>query len=285
MEMPGKSYQSTAYRYGMNTQEKDNEIYGPGNTYGALYWEYDARIARRWNVDPVVKEYEGGYTTFSGNPIWFVDINGDDSLKVNPETGNPTVQLPVLTVSAERVEPVNQILKAWLSKIQEPNLLLKEKPKEKNPMSSFEFVNNGLIGGYSTVLGIEEYTFKLIPDQTKRKIAYQASKIKDSFKSGQVYQNWKSSSTYASKMGQKFGYLGFGLSTVEYASNFDNATTGKHLNYWVSTGLFALSVFPATAPVFAPVAFVYSTIQFGAFIKTGKSIEERLLDDNKKLDK
>ncbi len=63
----------------MNTQEKDNEIYGPGNTFGALYWEYDARIARRWNVDPVVKEYEGAYTTFSGNPIWFVDIEGNDS--------------------------------------------------------------------------------------------------------------------------------------------------------------------------------------------------------------
>ncbi len=126
MEMPGKTYQSTAYRYGMNTQEKDNEIYGPGNTLGALYWEYDARTARRWNVDPVVKEYEGGYTTFGGNPIWSTDINGDDSLKVNSKTGNVMANLPEVTISAEKIEPATNIVVKLLERVKNPEVKVGE---------------------------------------------------------------------------------------------------------------------------------------------------------------
>jgi hypothetical protein len=68
-----------SYRYGFNSQEKDDEIYGSGNSYTAEYWQYDARLGRRWNVDPVVKPYESPYATFANNPIWFVDPNGADS--------------------------------------------------------------------------------------------------------------------------------------------------------------------------------------------------------------
>jgi hypothetical protein len=93
MEMPGKTYQSTAYRYGMNTQEKDNEIYGPGNTLGALYWEYDARIARRWNVDPRPNISISFYSCFKLNPVSFADILGDTiRIKVfNNNTGKDDI--------------------------------------------------------------------------------------------------------------------------------------------------------------------------------------------------
>jgi RHS repeat-associated protein len=67
------------YRYGMNTQEKDNEIYGEGSSYSAEYWQYDARLGRRWNVDPVMKVHESPYATFANNPVWFVDPNGADT--------------------------------------------------------------------------------------------------------------------------------------------------------------------------------------------------------------
>jgi hypothetical protein len=70
------------YKYGFNTQEKDNEIAGENNIYSAEYWEYDARVAKRWNVDPVYKEYESPYVCFGNNPICFVDINGDDTFNV-----------------------------------------------------------------------------------------------------------------------------------------------------------------------------------------------------------
>jgi small nuclear ribonucleoprotein (snRNP)-like protein len=79
MNMPGRSFAASAatkYRYSINGQEKDSEL--NDNITTALYWEYDSRIGRRWNTDPVVKEYESSYLCFGGNPIAKVDFNGDD---------------------------------------------------------------------------------------------------------------------------------------------------------------------------------------------------------------
>jgi len=65
-------------RFAFNGQEKTDEISGVGNHNTALYWEYDTRLGRRWNVDPVVKSWVSGYAAFGNNPIRFVDTNGDD---------------------------------------------------------------------------------------------------------------------------------------------------------------------------------------------------------------
>ena len=67
------------YRYGFNGMEKDDEVKGSGNHYTAEHWEYDPRLARRWNMDPVVKHHESPYATFANNPIWFIDPNGADT--------------------------------------------------------------------------------------------------------------------------------------------------------------------------------------------------------------
>jgi hypothetical protein len=78
MPMPGRNYQSSSgYRYGMNGQEADKEIFE--GAYTAEYWEYDSRTGRRWNRDPVVKYFESPYACFSDNPIYYTDINGDDA--------------------------------------------------------------------------------------------------------------------------------------------------------------------------------------------------------------
>ena len=69
---------SSNYRYGFNGQEKDNEVAGNGNSMTAEYWQYDSRLGRRWNIDPVVKNWESGYACFSNIPIVFIDPNGDD---------------------------------------------------------------------------------------------------------------------------------------------------------------------------------------------------------------
>jgi RHS repeat-associated protein len=45
--------------------------------YTAEYWEYDARIGRRWNVDPIGKAYESPYACFSNNPISYTDPKGN----------------------------------------------------------------------------------------------------------------------------------------------------------------------------------------------------------------
>ena len=77
MQMPGRKYQqgSSSYRFSINGQEKEKEL--NENITTALYWEYDSRIVRRWNPDPVYKH--SPYECFGSNPIWFSDKNGSDS--------------------------------------------------------------------------------------------------------------------------------------------------------------------------------------------------------------
>ena len=65
---------ANGYRFGFNGQEKDFDI--AEGMYGAEFWEYDSRIGRRWNVDPVVDASVSGYACFIGNPIYFADPSG-----------------------------------------------------------------------------------------------------------------------------------------------------------------------------------------------------------------
>ena len=51
---------------------------GKGNSYTAELWQYDSRLGRRWNIDPVDKPWESSYLTFGGNPILYSDVLGND---------------------------------------------------------------------------------------------------------------------------------------------------------------------------------------------------------------
>ena len=75
------------YRYSFNGQEADNEVLGEGVGLSAEIWQYDTRLGRRWNVDPVFKEYESPYACFAGNPVWFADDKGD-TLRVTTKDGS-----------------------------------------------------------------------------------------------------------------------------------------------------------------------------------------------------
>jgi hypothetical protein len=81
MLQPDRHYTlSEDYNFGFNGMEKDPEITGQeGSHYTAAFWEYDTRIARRWNVDPVDKPWESSYLAFSGNPILLIDPMGDNT--------------------------------------------------------------------------------------------------------------------------------------------------------------------------------------------------------------
>jgi YD repeat-containing protein len=65
-----------AYPWGHNGQLKDNEIYGQGNAYSAEYWEYDARLLRRWNTDPITYADQSTYACFNNNPVYYSDPLG-----------------------------------------------------------------------------------------------------------------------------------------------------------------------------------------------------------------
>jgi len=75
----GRSWSGgSEYRYGFNTQEQDDEVYGIGNLNTAMFWEYDTRLGRRWNVDPMASERVSltPYNAMSNNPINRVDPTG-----------------------------------------------------------------------------------------------------------------------------------------------------------------------------------------------------------------
>jgi RHS repeat-associated protein len=76
--VPNRHKTDDSYRYGFQGQEKDDELKGEGNHNTAMYWEYDTRIGRRWNLDPVVKSWLSSYSVLSNSPIWKIDPDGDD---------------------------------------------------------------------------------------------------------------------------------------------------------------------------------------------------------------
>jgi len=66
------------YRFGFDGQEKVDEVSGNGNHNTALFWEYDTRLNRRWNKDPITHSWESPYVVMSNNPIVFIDPLGDE---------------------------------------------------------------------------------------------------------------------------------------------------------------------------------------------------------------
>ncbi len=74
-----RTWQGSEYRFGFNTQERDDEIAGPGNIMTAEYWEYDTRLGRRWNVDPLANEFpfQSPYSTLDNNPLNVIDPTGE----------------------------------------------------------------------------------------------------------------------------------------------------------------------------------------------------------------
>ena len=84
--MPGRNYNSNSYKYGHGGQEKDDEVTGvAGSHLTAEYWEYDTRLGRRWNVDPIIHPWQSPFATFNNNPIYFADPRGLQG----EETNNP----------------------------------------------------------------------------------------------------------------------------------------------------------------------------------------------------
>ena len=89
MIQPGRKYSATdSYRYGFGGQEKSIEINSDGNSMTAEFWQYDARIGRRWNVDPILKDWESPYAAFSNNPIINIDPLGNSDSTVTAPNGN-----------------------------------------------------------------------------------------------------------------------------------------------------------------------------------------------------
>jgi len=77
MQMQERSWSGEGYRFGFNGHEKTDEISGTGNHNTAMFWEYDTRLGRRWNLDPYSQIFVSDYAAFGNNPILFTDPLGD----------------------------------------------------------------------------------------------------------------------------------------------------------------------------------------------------------------
>jgi len=112
------------YRYSFNGQERDDEIAGAGNIMTAEFWEYDTRLGRRWNRDPVSYAWQSVYACFNNNPIYFIDPNGDEPTpdgkpintnqsptpwKVGMENSSLTIILKEAVINSSKIIRMNPI--------------------------------------------------------------------------------------------------------------------------------------------------------------------------------
>jgi len=109
MVTPERKYQSGAasYRYSINGQEKEPEL--NENITTALYWEYDSRIGKRWNMDPRPDVSISPYAVFGNNPIGFSDPLGDTLRGIN--------QTSAMRIQETITETVDKISTAGCEKI------------------------------------------------------------------------------------------------------------------------------------------------------------------------
>ncbi len=128
------------YRFGYNTQEKVNEVSGKGNHYTAPYWEYDPRIAGRWNCDPVVDPSQSPYSVLDRSPIWKNDVKGDDPIGTITKSGHQA-GMPGSGTTAD----LNQIG----VKAKAPEWLVKKRAKEAQAEATAQ--NGNTFGGSGTM--------------------------------------------------------------------------------------------------------------------------------------
>jgi hypothetical protein len=142
--IPERSFSSSTYRYGFNTQEKVEEL-GDGH-YTAEFWEYDGDLGVRENLDPDFKSIPGRspYEINFDNPILFQDPTGAQTEKAEKEI--KLEDLPkaanvgeFLAKATEVIEPGQKITSETLKEFINPN---PEKEGEKQVAEFLEKIES-----------------------------------------------------------------------------------------------------------------------------------------------
>ncbi len=150
MLKPGRVYTTGIdYRYSINGQEKTTEI--APNTTTAEFWQYDARIVRRWNVDPRPNPSISVYNCFAGNPIWYRDNLGDSI--VDPKR---TKAFNVIIIAKDRDKVTNMSAKRLIT--------IAEKNKDNTILIEANEINKDVAENIIKQLGDNGYVGTLIID-------------------------------------------------------------------------------------------------------------------------
>lgn len=97
MLVPNRHGNSTAYRYGFQGQEMDNELKGEGNSLNYTFRMHDPRVGRFFAVDPLSPKYpwNSSYAFSENNVMDAIELEGLEkfSFKVHMamNTGNPAL--------------------------------------------------------------------------------------------------------------------------------------------------------------------------------------------------
>ena len=162
------------YRFGFNGQEKENELYGEGNGYTAEFWEYDSRLGRRWNVDPVDQVSISNYACFYNSPLRFSDKLGNKADSGDPDSQEKAKSLRSVAEKV-MVEYMNKASKdkkiigrierriditGKSTKQQESRIQERVVSAEYNYDGAYNMKN--LINAINLAINSDEYTFTII---------------------------------------------------------------------------------------------------------------------------
>jgi RHS repeat-associated protein len=119
MLVPNRHGSSTAYRYGFNGMEKDNELKGEGNSYDFGARMLDPRVGRWFARDPLEGKYPSlsPYVFSRNSPLMFKDFDGKDftiTIFVD-ENGNNIMQInyTIYTAAEKHTAEIQSGIDLW----------------------------------------------------------------------------------------------------------------------------------------------------------------------------
>ena len=207
--MPSRKYSSSsAYRYGFNGKENDNEVKGEGNQQDYGFRIYDPRISKFLSVDPLANKFPY-YTPyqFAGNtPIVAIDLDGlEPKVSTNPELKGKEDRMWLVDEAYDRTggddkyskSPVTETLGTYVRQVDKTkffansdgggaNRTVNENSQflftKENAFANEEDLVNHMLGNFVWGIGPENYVF---PENGKF-----SSLLKGSIAVGESLADW-----------------------------------------------------------------------------------------------
>jgi len=230
MSMMSYSNEEFNYSFGMNTQEKDDEIYGKGNSYSAEYWQYDARLGRRWNMDPRPNPSISVYACFGNNPIWFSDVAGDTVRGVNNESGER-----MLNVLQETFSGNTEVQKLFKLSSDGQTLQSINKRDLKKAFKNLDNDQKTLLYGYYIAINSPDvHLVELI--NNNQKISKYGQKI-TGFENGRQFDSWMGgAANYETGNGKNFNSYSLIVMDSKTKVNFVSTNSNKKVSMLSEVG-------------------------------------------------